>query len=99
MGVSQMDTVLTLLRDAGRFGVTNDQFLSARITRHSARVAELREQGHTIQTKCVDRSRGIWKTTLIHDAASNLNPAPEPERTVFTNEMFPDRTLNLEDVA
>jgi hypothetical protein len=100
MSVTKTDQVLTMLREGGPFGVLHSQFVAAGITRFSARMKELRDAGHVIETKCVDRRSGAWKSTLKHDAAKNLNPSPDVEpRPIFQSEMFPDRALNLEDVA
>ena len=45
--MTQRDKVLAMLEESPD-GVTNAQFAAARILRYSARIEELREQGHEI---------------------------------------------------
>lgn len=48
--MTHKDTILACLRDAGTRGVTNVEFNRFPIFRYSARIHELRKQGHTIRT-------------------------------------------------
>lgn len=47
--MTQRERVLTMLKQAGREGVTNGQFVDAQILRYSARIMELRNAGHVIE--------------------------------------------------
>lgn len=47
--VTQRNAVLTMLYNAGKSGVCGTAFLRAQIPRYSARIIELRNDGHRIE--------------------------------------------------
>lgn len=67
--ISQTSTILKMLKDAGEFGVNNYDFINRRITRFSARILELRADGHDILTERVKLPTGrytnVYRYTLL----------------------------------
>lgn len=61
--MTQRETVYTMLRRAHKDGVTNGAFAEAEILRYSARIEELRREGHAIVKQRV--SAKCWKYTLL----------------------------------
>lgn len=74
---------LAKLRQAGKYGVPHDDFALAGIRRYSARIEELRKSGYVIETTCVDRRRGFWKSTLVSEPATVAAPEPEFAESLF----------------
>jgi Helix-turn-helix domain len=68
--VTQRDVVLHELRAAGTAGVSSDRFCSLGVYRYSARILELREQGHTIRT--VRLSGNTYRFVLTSDPAAGI---------------------------
>lgn len=66
---------LKLLRDAGPRGVTTGEFLNAGAgNRFSARLKELRDQGHPITAKRI--RNGSWRYFLNASVPAAHNPPP-----------------------
>lgn len=68
--LSQTGKVLKMLRKAGKRGVENHKFPEARILRYSARIAELRQEGHNIYCERVfirGKATGIFKYYLTEE--------------------------------
>jgi hypothetical protein len=59
--MTQRDVVYSMLRRAHKAGVTNGAFAEAGILRYSARIEELRREGHAIVKQRV--SARCWKYT------------------------------------
>ena len=57
-----------MLEQAGREGVTNGQFVDAQILRYSARIKELRDNGHRIEKHRI--TDGTFRYTLQQDCAA-----------------------------
>lgn len=74
MGLTQRERVLSMLREAGDDGVPTASFLREMIPRFSARIEELREAGHTIQSERV--SSGSWRYTLVDGGQEPPEAAP-----------------------
>lgn len=74
--MNQREMTIAKLKQAGKFGVSHDDFALAGIRRYSARIDELRKRGYVIETTCIDRAKGYWKSTLVSEPASDT---PEPE--------------------
>lgn len=70
----QLDKTYKLLKQAGNKGVPNYAFYQNRILRPSARIAELRQDGHNIQAERQHlpngRATNVWKYYLIEDKKS-----------------------------
>jgi hypothetical protein len=73
--VTQRERVLRMLRTAGRNGVRTGDFLAAGLPRFSARLIELREDGHQITG--VRESDSSWRYTLIEPHRAQPAPADE----------------------
>lgn len=70
--MTQKETVYSMLRCAHKDGVTNGAFAEAGILRYSARIEELRREGHAIVKQRV--SAKCWKYTLLQSSASTAAP-------------------------
>lgn len=68
--LTQTSKILTMLRKAKNRGVENYRFSQQRILRYSARIKDLRDDGHNIITERVKlngRSTGVFRYTLIEN--------------------------------
>lgn len=74
--MSQRETVLQALRDAGDRGVTNGELNRLGIFRYSARIHELRQAGHTIRTE--NGEGGLATFFLEHDVEAQAAAPPAP---------------------
>jgi hypothetical protein len=75
--MTQRETVYTMLRRAHKDGVTNGAFAEAGILRYSARIEELRREGHAIVKQRV--SAKCWKYTLLSGVERPVDrPIPAP---------------------
>jgi hypothetical protein len=59
--MTQRERVLHMLQTAGERGVTTADFLQAHIPRFSARIGELRKDGHVIETKRLREGSFLFK--------------------------------------
>jgi hypothetical protein len=59
--MSQRERVYTMLKQAGERGVTTADFLQAYTPRFSARIKELRDAGHVIETERISSSSSRYK--------------------------------------
>lgn len=75
--MTQRETVLKMLEDAGERGVTTAQFLDARIPRFSARIGELRKDGHPVHTKRL--REGSFLFTLVRQPPLSVDEHPEQD--------------------
>ena len=66
-----------MLEDAGERGVTTAQFLDARIPRFSARIGELRKEGHPVHTKRL--REGSFLFTLVRQPPLSVDEHPEQD--------------------
>jgi hypothetical protein len=66
--MTQRETVLTMLEQAGREGVSNGQFAEAGILRYSARIMELRKAGHLIEKHQVSAGTFRYELRRVHQA-------------------------------
>lgn len=65
--MTHKELALHLLREAGDRGVTTAEMLQAGVgSRYSARLLELRQEGHLIESERI--REGSWLYTLTHDA-------------------------------
>lgn len=62
---TQATKILLALDKAGKQGMTTNDFLSMYISRFSARLLELRKQGHNIKSEPM--RRGQYRYTLIKE--------------------------------
>jgi hypothetical protein len=100
--MTKKDTTLSMLQAAaerGR-GVTNREFVRADVFRYSARIAELRDEGYTIDT--VPLKRGLFEFRLVmftpsgdggnagkkEESGDEQGPAPEPLFDLPKPQMF-----------
>lgn len=60
--MSQEDKVLTILRKKGKYGATQDDFISFRILRYGDCIMRLRRQGYAIDSVRIKGS--LWKYYL-----------------------------------
>lgn len=72
---SQKQRVLSLLRAAGLKGVRTNEFLAERLPRFSARLLELRHEGHLIEKRPDPQSASGMIYTLV-----GFTGAPQQER-------------------
>lgn len=71
--MTQRQTVYSMLRRAHKDGVTNGAFAEAGILRYSARIKELRAEGHPIVRQRI--SGKCFKYTLLEGSAPTAAPA------------------------
>lgn len=82
--MNQREQVLAMLKQAGDRGVTTADFLGAYLPRFSARIKELRDEGHTIRTERLSQSssryifvapdKGVTNTADQHPSAGSAVP-------------------------
>jgi hypothetical protein len=73
--VTRRDLALSLLRDAGARGVTTHELLDSGVgSRYSARIRELRQEGHQITSERI--REGSWRYTLESDVGREAEPVP-----------------------
>lgn len=85
--MTQREQVLRMLQRAGEDGVSTAAFLEARLPRFSARIQELRREGHTIESIRV--REGSWRYLLsgaesVPAAFEGSAPSPEPQETTLS---------------
>lgn len=81
MSRTQKQTVLAMLEAAGDRGVTSAEFYAAYLPRFSARLLELREEGHVVSSERLRDS--AWRYTLLNSPA--VSPAPTPRASALTH--------------
>lgn len=77
-GTIQSERILTLLRTASGCWVPLPQILELGVAQYSARIYELRRQGHVIENR-IDRTGDVcrsWFRLLPGD--TRFNPSPKP---------------------
>lgn len=72
--MTQKQRVLAMLDEAGPEGVTSNQFYSALLPRFSARIHELKSEGHSIVKEPVEQ--GHFRYILVGRATSPQCSAP-----------------------
>ena len=93
--MSQRDTVLRMLENAGERGVTTGQFIDAKIPRFSARIEELRRT-HLIVRHRVTASRYRYELVGADDDSGWMVGAVDgiPGTHVAAGTSLPDRAAN-----
>lgn len=72
---SQGSRIIEMLKKSKRHGVENYKFPQAHILDYTARISELRQDGHNIlaeRQKVKGRSTGVWVYHLIEDRSSRF---------------------------
>jgi Helix-turn-helix domain len=85
--MTQRDTVYSMLRRAHKDGVTNGAFAEAGILRYSARIRELRREGHPIARQRL--SARCWKYTLLNASPAVAVPSAQTQPTPGHKPMSP----------
>lgn len=81
------EKVLLYLRNCGGFGATADQITEATgVPQPARRINDLRNDGHMILGKYIDKARSIYHYKLLTDAGSPEPPDDGP------SELFPTDT-------
>lgn len=84
---SQHSRILKMLKKRPKSGVENYKFPQAHILDYTARISELRQDGHNIlaeRQKINGRSTGVWVYHLIEDP-SNRFKFKFPKRSSHAN--------------
>lgn len=61
---TQKERILTMLRAAGKGGVTNIDFVGRHMLRYGARIFELRRMGYRIEGER-EGNHGVWRFKLL----------------------------------
>lgn len=85
--MTQREQVLRMLREAGEDGVSTAVFLAAHLPRYSARILELRREGHAIESIRV--REGSWRYVLrgaesVPERLSEPEPTPAPQEATLS---------------
>lgn len=77
--MNQRETVLAMLRDAGDRGVTSNEFFASMLPRFSARIHELRNEGHRIEKEPVEQGHFCYRLTDFRGTIDGHDvTAPDP---------------------
>ena len=73
--MTQRETVLAMLEEAGERGVSSNAFYAAHLPRFSARLHELRNAGHMITTEPVEHGHFLYRLVKVSATTTQTDPS------------------------
>ena len=73
--MTQRETVLAMLEEAGERGVSSNAFYAAHLPRFSARLHELRNAGHMITTEPVEQGHFLYRLVKVSATTTQTDPS------------------------